>query len=261
MIIEMEKFQKGSQGGLWWGLHLLPSRYLMLGDHRLEDMSHYDNQVKFLWEARDAMAWYFVNRVVVAQPEFTPCRYFKYVPFDCFDDEDQGLWPDWERRYPPEKIDPAPGRLCVFRDDVLNFKKEMLMKRYYELLTEPVDRDYTEDQRIIQNRGNLKEQLRSFLYKQSGIEKLGVISPINLMSSGFDSLRHDIDHISEINLIVELKKGTIRSIGGWESSLGDITGKKITITEPVDFYELEISPDRYLDNYFTLKKTKFIPRT
>lgn len=130
-----EKNDRGQQ--LWWGLHLIPGYYLGWADWKIRVYQVYDNQLKFLNEARDQQDWYFVFREVLEIQVGEKTAYFKYVLFKQLSKKDQEKFRIWEWRYGITKIDPEPGEKCIHRDDFLNFKKEQLIIRYHELMSEP----------------------------------------------------------------------------------------------------------------------------
>tara|TARA_B100000614_G_scaffold261073_1_gene289599 strand:- start:251 stop:1084 length:834 start_codon:yes stop_codon:yes gene_type:complete len=165
---------------LWWGMHLLKPGYLKWSDDKIKAYRLYDNSLKFLDEAREAQAWYFAFRNVQTIKKNGQKYYLKYVCFDNLSKGDQKLWRLWEQQYPPTPINPEPDRKCIFRNDYLTFKKVQLVKRYHELMAKPPERNFENDQKIMDTRWHFKNRLRTFLKSDEEGRKLkllGIIRP------------------------------------------------------------------------------------
>lgn len=160
---------------LWWGLHLISPAYLRWDDWKIRVYEPYDNELKFLNEARDWQSWYFAFRGVL---EGDRTAYLKYVLFRLLNKENQEKFKIWEWRYGITKIDPEPGEKCIYRDDFLNFIKEQMVIRYHEIMSEPPERDFEADQVVLDARGQIKRVIQGLfkdnLYK---LRVLGMVLP------------------------------------------------------------------------------------
>jgi hypothetical protein len=224
---------------LWWGLHLISPVYLRWDDWKIRAYQVYDNQLKFLNEARDQQDWYFVFRAVVEIPEGGKTAYFKYVPFKLLNKDDQEKFRIWEWRHGIKKINPEPGEKekCIHRDDFLNFKKEQLIVRYHELMSEPPERDYEADQKIIDARNLLQVQLRDlFKDNQYGLRLIGTVSPFaEYQGETYGNLKFDPSKEDSLKMVVDFLDGEPGDLDRLQRLIGSEVGKPVSLIPWADF--------------------------
>lgn len=227
--MEMGSEKNGWGQSFWWGLHLIPPAYLRWDDWKIRVYEPYDNQLKFLNEARDWQSWYFAFRGVLEIPEGDRTAYLKYILFRLLNKENQEKFKIWEWRYGITKIDPEPGEKCIYRDDFLNFVKEQMVIRYHELMSEPPERDYEDDQRIIDARNQLRGKVADALFLNKTWEKVGI--------------KHfDIDDYKILDLYVRFKRGVDVDLGRFKAFLKEHVLCEFNILS-MDDYDLQSCKD------------------
>ncbi|MGM0532092.1 MAG: hypothetical protein ACQER7_12160 [Bacteroidota bacterium] len=190
---------------LWWGLHLADPEKLELKDSQVIRFAKFDNEIKFIEEARSEMYIYFSIR------EITPDG-MKYVPYRRLHKKDIDPFRQWEHRHPIRKIDSEPGEKCIWRNDYLSFKKEQLIARYHELMIQEPEEDLEEYDRTTEARGKLRDKIQKFIDEQFvfyRIVKIGIM-PFDVFSfktlKGFVEFQQDVRPGDIRNIEARFKK-------------------------------------------------------
>lgn len=226
---------------LWWGLHLVPPEYLRWDDWKVQAYEVYDNQLKFMKEARKWQEWYFSFRSVIKVKDGEKEWYFKYVLFDLLPESEKESFNRWEMRHGAIKINPEPEKKCIYRDDFLNWIKEKMIVRYHELMAAPPKRDYKKDQAIIDAKGDLLRRFSEIFKLDQNLRVLGAVLPEKLdMDDPHGYFSFNPAEQASLHLVYDYLPDIQADASDLQKLLNRKIGKQVHLTPLLEFKDRDL---------------------